>query len=124
MSKKRVKGEVSLGVLPIRVLESTIPTIKRVNRITRNRSIRESLDLINRNGVDGVRGEEGEKLCFDVFERRDGKGGYFLLMLPAISKMGRYMATMIPPTTIPRKDIMKGSKRLVRESTATSTSSS
>ena len=42
----------------------------------------------------------------------------------AIWKMGRYMAMIIPPTTPPRKTIMKGSNRAVMASTAESTSSS
>ena len=53
MSRNRVKGDVSLGVLPMRVLESTIPTIKRVKRITRKRRIQESLDLIRREAFEG-----------------------------------------------------------------------
>jgi hypothetical protein len=46
------------------------------------------------------------------------------LMLPAISKMGRYIATTMPPMTVPRKTIMIGSIKLVMAATATSTSSS
>jgi len=42
----------------------------------------------------------------------------------AIWKIGRYMAMIIPPTTPPRKTIMKGSNRAVMASTAASTSSS
>ena len=42
----------------------------------------------------------------------------------AIWKMGRYMAMIMPPTTPPRKTIMKGSSRAVMASTAASTSSS
>ena len=42
----------------------------------------------------------------------------------AILKMGRYMAMIIPPTTPPRKTIMKGSKSAVIAPTAASTSSS
>ncbi len=39
-------------------------------------------------------------------------------------KIGRYMATIIPPTTVPRITIRAGSRTLRRFSTATSTSSS
>lgn len=46
------------------------------------------------------------------------------LMLPAISKMGKYMAMTKPPTTVPRNTIKSGSIMLVIEATATSTSSS
>ncbi len=42
----------------------------------------------------------------------------------AIWKMGRYMATIIPPTTPPRNTIMKGSSSAVMAPTAASTSSS
>lgn len=42
----------------------------------------------------------------------------------AILKIGRYMAMIMPPTTPPRKTIMKGSRRAVMASTAASTSSS
>ena len=42
----------------------------------------------------------------------------------AIWKMGRYMAMIIPPTTPPRKTIMKGSRSAVMAPTAASTSSS
>jgi len=41
-----------------------------------------------------------------------------------MSKMGRYMATIIPPTTTPRTTIMMGSMAARRPSTAVSTSSS
>ncbi len=41
-----------------------------------------------------------------------------------MSKIGRYMATIMPPTTTPRKTIMIGSRRLSRPLTAASTSSS
>ena len=42
----------------------------------------------------------------------DGHGRY--LMFPATLKMGRYMATMNPPTMPPRNTIMSGSIMLVR----------
>lgn len=41
-----------------------------------------------------------------------------------ILKIGRYMATTIPPITTPRKTIIRGSMRAVRAPTAVSTSSS
>lgn len=41
-----------------------------------------------------------------------------------MSKIGRYIATTIPPTTIPRNTIMIGSNRLMSTDTAASTSSS
>jgi hypothetical protein len=41
-----------------------------------------------------------------------------------MSKIGRYIATTIPPTTTPRITIIAGSMRLISELTATSTSSS
>jgi hypothetical protein len=41
-----------------------------------------------------------------------------------MSKIGRYMATIIPPTTAPRKTIIMGSMAERRASTAASTSSS
>src|SRR5262249_37650203 len=47
-----------------------------------------------------------------------------LLMLPAISKIGRYIEMMSPPTMPPRNTIMSGSMSLVSAATATSTSSS
>lgn len=43
---------------------------------------------------------------------------------PAMLNMGRYILTTKPPTTTPRKTIMIGSIKVVRLSTATSTSSS
>ena len=46
---------------------------------------------------------------------------WIVLMIP---KIGRYMATIIPPTTVPRITIMRGSIALSNDSTATSTSSS
>ncbi len=42
----------------------------------------------------------------------------------AIWKMGRYIATIIPPTTPPKNTIMKGSSNAVMAPTAASTSSS
>jgi hypothetical protein len=42
----------------------------------------------------------------------------------AILKIGRYMAMIMPPTTPPRKTIIKGSRSAVMASTAVSTSSS
>ena len=41
-----------------------------------------------------------------------------------MSKIGRYMATIMPPTTTPRNTIMMGSSRLSSALTAASTSSS
>jgi hypothetical protein len=41
-----------------------------------------------------------------------------------ISKIGKYIATIIPPTTTPRNTIMIGSSALSSASTAASTSSS
>lgn len=41
-----------------------------------------------------------------------------------ISKIGRYIATIMPPTTTPRNTIITGSRRLSRALTAASTSSS
>ena len=41
-----------------------------------------------------------------------------------MSKMGRYMATTMPPTTTPRNTIITGSIKLSRLLTAASTSSS
>jgi hypothetical protein len=50
-----------------------------------------------------------------------GPGYWIVLMIP---KIGRYMATIIPPTTVPRITIIAGSMAFNRDSTATSTSSS
>ncbi len=47
-----------------------------------------------------------------------------LLMLPAILKIGRYIETTRPPTTMPRNAIMIGSMSEVIAPTAWSTSSS
>jgi len=41
-----------------------------------------------------------------------------------MSKIGRYIATIMPPTTTPRNTIMIGSRRLSSALTAASTSSS
>lgn len=41
-----------------------------------------------------------------------------------MSKIGRYIATTIPPTTTPRNTIINGSNRLINTDTAASTSSS
>jgi hypothetical protein len=46
------------------------------------------------------------------------------LTLPAIEKIGRYIAMSTVPTMPPMKTIMSGSSNLVMPSTATSTSSS
>ena len=60
-----------------------------------------------------------------VDERRSRTGhGAAYLMLPAMLKIGRYIAMRKPPTMPPRKTIMTGSIMLVSAPTATSTSSS
>jgi hypothetical protein len=48
----------------------------------------------------------------------------YSLTREAILKMGRYMATMMNPRTVPRNTIIMGSSIAVRASTARSTSSS
>ena len=55
----------------------------------------------------------------DVIERSRGH-----LTSVTILKMGRYMATTMPPTTTPRKTIIIGSSNEVSAVTAASTSSS
>ncbi len=50
------------------------------------------------------------------------KSGYCTALI--MSKIGRYMATTMPPTTMPRNTIITGSMRLSRFDTAASTSSS
>lgn len=54
--------------------------------------------------------------------RRAGGGSYWIVLITL--KIGRYIATIIPPTIDPRTTIMIGSIALSRASTATSTSSS
>src|SRR5205814_4417424 len=56
--------------------------------------------------------------------RLGGDAHQLVLMLPAISKIGMYIATTRPPITPPRNTIIRGSMRLVMAATATSTSSS
>jgi len=54
-------------------------------------------------------------------ERQPGHGAH---MVWAILKMGRYMATTMPPMTTPRKTMMIGSSSWESEATASSTSRS
>ena len=53
---------------------------------------------------------------------RSARAAYFTAF--TMSKMGRYMATIMPPTTTPRNTIMMGSSKLSNAPTAASTSSS
>lgn len=56
--------------------------------------------------------------------RGDRSRNHCALMLPAMSKMGAYIAISSPPTIPPRNTIIIGSMSLVSAATATSTSSS
>jgi hypothetical protein len=66
--------------------------------------------------------DEGPGICRGLRVEPERGRAYCTALI--MSKIGRYMATTMPPTTTPRNTIITGSMRLSRFDTAASTSSS